>query len=229
MIFHWLTLTIINKNLLSKLKLHQSITKPSEIWGFELSSDNNTDDPSPLWSRGWFQISTDHRTIFHFASVPFKWTLAQRRCWPFSIMFTFGCLFSISSQLFSVGTGKQRAEKIVNIFQELYYYIILCISFMVAFQLFPFLVVIWSSVWSTHNPQSIKIKVHLSQYHSKFFLMSSSYAEWCVILYSAGILKIFFPLCQRQSMSVPPVQKHGQSLDCCTFSAFSFTNWYLWS
>lgn len=176
-----------------------------------------------------FQISTDHRTIFHFASVPFKWTLAQRRCWPFSIMFTFGCLFSISSQLFSVGTGKQRAEKIVNIFQELYYYIILCISFMVAFQLFPFLVVIWSSVWSTHNPQLIKIKVHLSQYHSKFFLMSSSYAEWCVILYSAGILKIFFPLCQRQSMSVPPVQKHGQSLDCCTFSAFSFTNWYLWS
>lgn len=130
MIFHWLTLTIINKNLLSKLTLHQSITIPSEIWGFELSSDNNTDDPSPLWSRGCGSktISTDHRTIFHFASVPFKWTLAQRRCWPVSIMFTFGCLFSIFSQLFSVGTGKQRAEKIVNIFQELYYYIILHIS-----------------------------------------------------------------------------------------------------
>lgn len=137
--------------------------------------------------------------------------------------------FQFLPNFFQSEQGNKELKKIVNIFQELYYYIILCISFMVAFQLFPFLVVIWSSVWSTHNPQSIKIKVHLSQYHSKFFLMSSSYAEWCVILYSAGILKIFFPLCQRQSMSVPPVQKHGQSLDCCTFSAFSFTNWYLWS
>lgn len=121
-------------------------------------------------------------------------------------------LFNFLPTFFS-GNRETKSWKISSYFSGailLYYFThffdwLIILYFMVAFQLFPCLVVIWSSVWSTHNPQSIKIKVHLSQYHSKLFLMSSSYAEWCNTI-QCRIFKNHFPIVSMPG--VPPVQKH---------------------
>ncbi len=38
--------------------------------------------------------SSDHRTLFHFETVHFKWALAHRTRWHFWTMFTYGFLFA---------------------------------------------------------------------------------------------------------------------------------------
>ncbi len=40
-------------------------------------------------------VSSDHRTVFHFATVHFKWALAQRKRLRFWIMFRYGFFFDL--------------------------------------------------------------------------------------------------------------------------------------
>ncbi len=55
---------------------------------------------SPGTQRLWFPTrmsnldSSDHRTLFHFVTVHFKWVLAHRTRWRFWTMFTYGFLFA---------------------------------------------------------------------------------------------------------------------------------------
>ncbi len=74
---------------------------PSEMLAFELNADTRCKVPASLarmTRRPWFPTrmsnldSSDHRTLFHFETVHFKWALAhrtRRRFWP---CFTHGFL-----------------------------------------------------------------------------------------------------------------------------------------
>ncbi len=69
---------------------------PSEMLAFEFNADNTLEGPPH---------SSDHRILFHFETVYFKWALAhrtRRRFWPCSHMasflhdmFTYGFLFPL--------------------------------------------------------------------------------------------------------------------------------------
>ncbi len=69
---------------------------PSEMLAFEM----NVDERSLAWRMPWFPIrmsnldSSDHRTLFHFETVHFKWALAHRTWRRFWTMFTYGFLFA---------------------------------------------------------------------------------------------------------------------------------------
>ncbi len=81
-----------------------TITISSEMLAFELNADNMLErSPSTLarrTRRPWFPTgishldSSDHRTLFQFETVQFKWALAHRTRWRFWTTFTYGFLFA---------------------------------------------------------------------------------------------------------------------------------------
>ncbi len=68
---------------------------PSEMQASELSADNNLGCRPSFPKRTSNFDSSDHRTVFHFATVHFKWALAQRKRLRFWIMFRYGFFFDL--------------------------------------------------------------------------------------------------------------------------------------
>ncbi len=67
--------------------------------------------------RPWFPTrmsnldSADHRTLFHFETIHFKWALAHRTWWRFWTMFTYGFLFCMTESCRWVMQCRLRARR----------------------------------------------------------------------------------------------------------------------
>ncbi len=80
---------------------------PSEMLAFEFNADNTLEGPPH---------SSDHRILFHFETVYFKWALAHRTRRRFWAMFTYGFLFAWYVHIwlpFSFSWHLQLARRIV--------------------------------------------------------------------------------------------------------------------
>ncbi len=89
-----------------KLSIPYALMHPHTIRdaGFWLNANDNAGRSSSSLARRtqrpWFPTrmsnldSSDHRSLFHFETVHFKWALAHKTRWRFWTMFTYGVLFA---------------------------------------------------------------------------------------------------------------------------------------
>ncbi len=73
---------------------------PSEMLAFELNAERSSSSLARRTRHPWFPTrmlnlnSSDHRILFHFEKVNFKWGLAHRTWQHFWTLFTHGSLFA---------------------------------------------------------------------------------------------------------------------------------------